>query len=31
MPTLVGVFDMPDDTATAIRKLRGRGFDQIES
>lgn len=31
MPTLVSVFDMPDDTATAIRKLRGRGFDQIES
>lgn len=31
MPTLVSVFDMPDDTALAIRKLRGRGFDQIES
>lgn len=31
MPTLVSVFDLPDDTALAIRKLRGRGFDQIES
>ncbi len=31
MPTLVGVFDLPDDTAMAIRKLRGRGFEQIES
>ena len=31
MPTLVSVFDLPDDTATAIRKLRGRGFDDIES
>jgi hypothetical protein len=27
----VSVFDLPDDTATAIRKLRGRGFDEIES
>ena len=31
MPTLVSVFDLPDDTAMAIRKLRGRGFDEIES
>lgn len=31
MPTLVSVFDLPDDAATAIKKLRGRGFDQIES
>jgi len=31
MPTLVGVFELPDDTAMAIRKLRGRGFEQIES
>jgi hypothetical protein len=31
MPTLVSVFDLPDDTALAIRKLKGRGFDQIES
>ena len=31
MPTLVSVFDLPDDSALAIRKLRGRGFDQIES
>ena len=31
MPTLVGVFELPDDTAMAFRKLRGRGFEQIES
>ena len=31
MPTLVSVFDLPDETALAIRKLRGRGFDDIES
>jgi hypothetical protein len=31
MPTLVGVFDWPDDAATAIKKLRGRGFDELES
>jgi hypothetical protein len=31
MPTLVSVFDLPDDAATAIRKLRGRGFDELES
>ncbi len=31
MPTLVSVFDFPDDVATAITKLRGRGFDEIES
>jgi len=31
MPTLVSVFDLPGDTATAIKKLRGRGFDEIES
>ncbi len=31
MPTLVGVFELPDDAATAIKKLRGRGFDELES
>ncbi len=31
MPTLVSVFDRPDDVATAIKKLRGRGFDELES
>ncbi len=31
MPTLVSVFDLPDDTALAIRKLKGRGFDDLES
>jgi Alternative complex III, ActD subunit len=31
MPTLVSVFDLPDDAATAIKKLRGRGFDDLES
>lgn len=31
MPTLVSVFDLPDETALAIRKLKGRGFDDLES
>ncbi len=31
MPTLVSVFDFPDDVATVITKLRGRGFDEIEA
>lgn len=31
MPTLVSVFDLPDDVARAIGKLRGRGFDDIEA
>jgi molybdopterin-containing oxidoreductase family membrane subunit len=31
MPTLVSVFDYPDDVATVIRKLRGRGFEEIEA
>ncbi len=31
MPTLVSIFDLPDDAAMAIKKLRGRGFDELES
>ena len=31
MPTLVSIFDFPDDVATVITKLRGRGFDEIEA
>lgn len=31
MPTLVSVFDLPDDVARAIGKLRGRGFEEIEA
>ncbi len=31
MPTLVSIFDLPDDTALAIRKLKGRGFGELES
>jgi molybdopterin-containing oxidoreductase family membrane subunit len=31
MPTLVSVFDFPDDVASVIKKLRGRGFDEIEA
>jgi len=31
MPTLLSIFDLPDDAATAITKLRGRGFDVLES
>ncbi|MFP6628469.1 MAG: DUF3341 domain-containing protein [Myxococcota bacterium] len=31
MPTLLSIFDLPDDAATAITKLKGRGFDVLES
>ena len=31
MPTLVSVFDFPDDVASAISKLRSRGFEEIEA
>jgi hypothetical protein len=31
MPTLVSIFDFPDDVATVIKKLRGRGFEEIEA
>ena len=31
MPTLVSVFDFPDDVATVVKKLRGRGFEEIEA
>ena len=31
MPTLVSVFDFPDDVATVVKKLRGRGFEEIET
>ncbi len=31
MPTLLSIFDLPDDAAMAITKLRGRGFDVLES
>ena len=31
MPTLVSVFDFPDDVATVIKKLRSRGFEDIEA
>jgi len=30
MPTLVSVFDLPDDVAQAAVKLRGRGFEELE-
>ncbi|MEN8181414.1 MAG: DUF3341 domain-containing protein [Myxococcota bacterium] len=30
MPTLVGVFERPDQMAEAIRGLKGRGFDDLE-
>jgi hypothetical protein len=29
MPTLVSVFELPSNTASAIRKLRERGFDDL--
>lgn len=31
MPTLLGVFENPDDVATAVHKLRGRGIEDFES
>jgi hypothetical protein len=31
MPTLVSVFDLPDDVAAVVAKLRGRGFDDVET
>ncbi|MFP6624624.1 MAG: DUF3341 domain-containing protein [Myxococcota bacterium] len=31
MPTLLSIFDLPDDAAMAITKLKGRGFDVLES
>ena len=31
MPTLVSVFDRPGDVAAAVTKLKGRGFDEIET
>jgi len=31
MPTLVSVFDLPDDVADVVAKLRGRGFEDIET
>jgi hypothetical protein len=29
MPTLVSVFELPGDVATAVRKLKARGFDEL--
>jgi hypothetical protein len=31
MPTLVSVFDRPQDVAAAVRKLKGRGFSDLET
>jgi len=31
MPTLVSYFDHPGDVASAVTKLKGRGFDDIET
>ena len=31
MPTLVSIFDLPGDVATVVKKLRGRGFDELET
>ena len=31
MPTLVSVFDRPQDVASAVKKLKGRGFDDLET
>lgn len=30
MPLLLGVFDVPDDVVGAIRRLKGRGYDEVE-
>ncbi len=29
MPTLISVFDLPGDVASAVRKLKNRGFDDL--
>jgi len=31
MPTLLGVFDRPDQIAAAAQRLRNRGYDEIET
>ena len=31
MPTLVSVFDLPSNTAAAVRKLKDRGFDDLKT
>ncbi|MEE3331052.1 MAG: DUF3341 domain-containing protein [Myxococcota bacterium] len=31
MPTLVSVFDRPQDVVAAVTKLKGRGFDDLET
>ena len=31
MPTLVSVFDRPQDVVSAVKKLKGRGFDRVET
>jgi molybdopterin-containing oxidoreductase family membrane subunit len=31
MPTIVSVFDRPQDVAAAVTKLKGRGFDDVEA
>jgi hypothetical protein len=31
MPTLVSVFDLPDDVVAVVAKLRGRGFEDVET
>jgi hypothetical protein len=30
MPLMVGVFDVPDDVVGAIRRLKGRGYGEVE-
>jgi hypothetical protein len=30
MPTLIGVFDMPNEVADAVTRLKGRGFTKLE-
>ena len=31
MPTLVSIFDRPQDVVAAVTKLKGRGFDDLET
>jgi hypothetical protein len=31
MPTLVSIFDRPQDVVSAVKKLKGRGFDRVET
>ena len=31
MPTLIGIYDLPDQVASVAKRLRGRGYEDIET